>query len=352
MKLRSRQFMKNILGLLLFVGISPQALAIRLQEIPQLLKQPREYVLAHPEFMQARLNEMLTSRCAFYTAATQETCHRAARDFSQDLEIKAIMLTDSNTKKSAKYIVTFTEQLVQLRQDPRTLLLLEDLNRQMDQAEKRMQMFQFISPQSIEPLDLGVVAYRYYGSKPAALRALAVLLQDLPKSEIQVQFLFQKYGADRFTLLLHQTINRLMGLEIPEKGTAMTVFGQRLYNARIYHTLVPGYMAAKLKARGYDDEVSFMIPFLFNYVYEASEVSGNFRAYFFEPGAIASVDTQNDIRAGELGALLGIGRPGLTIGEKEARELIRTAPKKFMRRLLDTVSPVVEPTYQYKFESY
>jgi len=339
MKLQSLKKLKNIFGLWLLLGISSQALAFRLQEIPQLFAHPRSYLLAHPDFMEDQLNSMLTRRCTAYTSEVRNECSKAGDDVIEALEIQPITLEDPKTHDKAQYVVTLTTQLKALHQDPRAIAFLQELDAELGPVEQSIRMYKFIAPQNIKPLDLGDVAFKFFGSRNEALRALAVLFQDLPQSEIQVHYLYQLYGADPFVTLLHRLVGRIAGLEVSNKKTALTLFGNAVYNTRIYHALVPAYLASKLKAKGHGDEVSFITAFLFNYVYEAGEAAGNFRSYFLEPKSLNDVDSQNDIRSGELGALLGIGRKGLILSENEARTLLTQSPKNYLRRLAQSLNP-------------
>lgn len=340
MKIRS--LLSIFIGLLLLgFGVNAKAqpwYRFRLQEIPQLLSHPRSFLLAHPDIMADQLSGIIARRCKHYVDTGNEQCKNAANQLTKDLHIEPIELEDPTTHQKSPYIVTFTSELKELHQDPRTLPFLKDVQDQLDAVEKDIQIYKFIAPQNIKSMELGRLALKYYGSFPFTLKALAALFQDLPQSEIQIQYLYKQYGADETVMTLHKIIRRIPGLTLKDGRLPITLFGKTAYNEKIYHTLVPAYLATQLFSRNYPVKVAFFTAFAFNYVYEASEAAGDFKTYFVEPKSLAETDTQNDIRAGEFGALLGISQSQKFISETEARSLLTKSPKDYLKRIVQALS--------------
>jgi hypothetical protein len=159
----------------------------------------------------------------------------------------------------------------------------------------------------------------------------------LPDTEVQVHYLYNKFGADEFTTKLHTIIGKLNGLNISPQRYALDMYGKTFYNDRIYHLLVPSYASALLKEKGYSNEISFLIPFLFNYIYEIGELENPFQALFMEPAAISHGDDQNDIMSAQVGCMMGVEHFNLRTSDSESRYLLSLSPKKYIREMTSRV---------------
>ena len=330
MKKRRPRIILKLLGLFLSLLFAVPCHAFRIQEIPQLLKTPRAFLLSHPEFMKISLSETLTRRCWMYAENARLQCRNGAHQFIQNLQIQPLTLEAPDHQKSS-YIVTFANDLIRLHQDPRTQMFLDDFNQSLDTLEETIKIYQFIAPQNIKALELGNLALKYFVSVPETFKVLAVLFQDLPPSEIQTHSWLQKFGDDALVRLLHKTLARLAALTLPNGSVPLTIFGQGFYNSKIYHQLVAAYLSSELMRNGYHYEIAFMMPFLFNYLYEAGEATSPWKTYFMEPSSLPDPKTQDDILAGQVGSLMGIHRLSHLICETKARSLLTQSPASFLR---------------------
>ena len=305
--------------------------SIRIQEIPQILKNPRAFLLANPDILKQQLSFILKSRCSTYVNDVQ--CGNAAKQLVEDLHIESLELEEPTTGKKLAYIITLTDELREIYKDPRLNFFLQDLETQLTQMHESINSYQFIAPKLIKPFDLGYFTMKHFGNFEMSLKVLATLLQDIPQSVIQVKYLYDTYGDTPTVRQLYKILQQIAELQNIRTKVPLLLFKQPFYGSKIYHALVPAYLANRLHARGYSAQTAFFNSFAFNYVYEAGEAYGNFKTYFTEPKSLPRTDTQDDIRAGEFGALLGVGHSEKFMPEEKARDLLTKSPQTFLSTL-------------------
>lgn len=330
------------LSLAMTLGLCTTAQAqtsIRIHEIHKIFNNPRDFLLANPEIMKQQVGFLLRSRCLSYVGDIQ--CANAAKQLIEDLHIEPLEIEDPTTGKKLPYIVTFTDELRDIYKDPRLPSFLLDLENQLIELQGSIDSYQFIAPKLIKPFDMGYFTVRHFGSFETSLKVLATLFQDIPVSIVQIHYLHNTYGDTPMVRQLYSVLKRIADMQNIRVQFPLKVFDKTFYGTTIYHTLVPAYLANKLHARGYAAQTAFFTAFVFNYIYEAGEAGGSFKTYMMEPGSLARTDTQNDIRAGELGALLGIGHSNKFLSEEKARMLLKKSPAIFLSTLgkLLSISP-------------
>jgi hypothetical protein len=326
---------KLLIGLLI-VLISSSSYAFGLKDLNQIIHDPKKYLIENPELMKKEISMMLDRRCNKYADSSNRQCENAALDFVHDLDLKPIEI-EMEPGKNIKYIVTFTSDLEKLHDEKMALSLLKDLDQEIKNLETQIKLFKFIAPKKIKQLDIGELAFKYYRTTKDVARFYGVLFQDLPETEVQVHYLYNKFGPDEFTTLLHKILGKLGGLAVSPQRYALSMYGKTFYNNKIYHLLVPSYSTALLKVKSYSNETSFLVPFLFNYIYEIGELENPFQAYFMEPDSIIREDDQNDIMSAQVGCMMGIENFNLRTTDQESRNILRYSPKKYIQGVASRV---------------
>ncbi len=331
--------MKTISTLLFFLltlFVSNSAYAFGIQDLSALIDNPKKYLLENPSLLNTQFEMMLKRRCLKYSIENASDCERASKDFIDILDLQTIEIDVSATKKQ-KYVVSFVNDLEKLHNDPVALLLLKRIDSELTQLSEQVKLYKFIAPSKIKSIDLGQFAYSYYHTTFEVHRFYAVLFQDLPQTQVQTHYLYNKYGADQFTTILHSILDKFTGLRINEKRFALSLYGKELFNEKIYHLFVPAYLSAQLKQRGHSDETSILLPFLFNYIYEIGELGSPFVAYFKEPSSITAVSAQSDILSGLLGAQVGAESFVIKMSDEDSRKLLTISPKAYIQKLVSNL---------------
>jgi hypothetical protein len=320
----------------------PEYVPVPVQEF---LQNPRTFLLDHPDILSLQLRTLLGNRCFEYVSIQRKLeCAGAVDRFLKNLEIQPIILTSPYGEK-VHNVVTLTRELKELSADPVALAFLNDLNSQLTQLRISINRHEF-SPQDIEAVDIGYVGAQYFGSIAKTLRALAALFQDIPPSQTQVNFLFQsgERSNDRtrlvFAAVLRKVVHDFTLIGVKNGPFPLKLFGQRFYDGKVYHALVPAYAASQLKSQGFSQETSFTIPFLFNYLYVASKIGGSVQTFFVEPSRILEGQKQNDILAGEVGSLMGIGLAGKISDTATSRSNLTYRPAEYLRSSIKMAIPV------------
>lgn len=164
----------------------------------------------------------------------------------------------------------------------------------------------------MQTLDLGLTLQDAGLSQNESTVFLASLLQDLPKSQIQLALIEQNLSttADSTTLKnvkllsnILNTIYRMQENHYPQ--TKLSYFGTSLLNLKLYHFFVAAALSQKLRAQDVTPRTAAFLAFLFNYIYESSNES-KLRAFFNEPPQIHEYENQDDVLSGYLGAYQGV----------------------------------------------
>lgn len=325
----------TLLLILLTLFVSESTYAFGIQDLSDLIDNPKKYLLENPSHLKTQFELMLKRRCLKYSIKYASECGRASRDFIDILDLQTIEIDISATKKQ-NYVVSFVKDLENLHSDPVALLLLKRIDSELTRLSEQVKLYKFIAPSKIKSIDLGQFAYSYYHTTYEVHRFYAVLFQDLPQTQVQIHYLYNKYGADQFTTVLHSILEKFAGLRINEKRFGLSLYGKELFNERIYHLFVPAYLSAQLKQRSHSDETSILLPFLFNYIYEIGELGSPFVAYFKEPSSITAVNAQNDILSGLLGAQVGAESFVIKISDEESRKLLIISPEDYIQRIVSS----------------
>jgi hypothetical protein len=205
-----------------------------------------------------------------------------------------------------------------------------------------------------ENFNLWELAVDTYSDKKEALRVIASLFQDTSPALvhldwIQIQIDESKMEPSRlflanFELLVEvHLILKDWGNYVARKPDSIKLFPESyenldtVENNQLYHYFVPALMAQKLRDKGNIKEVSFLVPFLLNYLYEILKGKKLLKKAFVEPQNIEGQKTLSDIYMGFAGSFYGAYSEPSNLGASQFVEEIERQPKEFLNDLLEVV---------------
>ncbi len=297
-----------------------------------LIQRPKEYLLSHPEALDEHLVKIIAGRCKRYIANEAKECSLASKEFLILLNLGSVKIENQN------YFVSLSNDLENIYKDQRLTAYLNDLNLELDKTGSELKIYKFIKPDLVKPVDLGLITQRHFKNKKIAIKVMATLFQDVFANGVpaHLTYLYEKFGQRRELELLLLVNNKIGNLHLRDGRSVIRIFGTDMPSVKIYHYLVPAYMAVKLRYLGKSKAISFILPFMFNYLYEISNGEQALRAYFFEPKVIASQETRNDIKLGELGAALGADSKSLlSVAQTDA--LLSSSTIAYISKLIEEV---------------
>jgi hypothetical protein len=322
-----------IVFLFFFLAQAFNASAFDFFNLPALIQHPREYLLSHPDELKEKLESSLVGRCNRYLPNKKEECEFSAKEFMSLLNLSSVTIEDES------YIVSLSTELESVYKDKRLHDYLIELNTELQKIESDFAIYKFINTKKVKNLDLGEMTLKHFKNPKYAMKVMAVLFQDIFSNGVpaHLTYLHEKFGdSDELNLLL--SINNKIGTLLYADGTSpIKIFGTIMYSSKIYHYLVPGYLAVKMGYLGKSKDISFFFPFMFNFLYELTHGKSPVASYFFEPKFIDDRETQNDIRLGEMGAAFGVEKEGL-VSESTARDLLIHNPTEYVKNLIQKIA--------------
>ncbi len=265
-------------------------------------------------------------------------CRRAVRDLITILDSEIIK------DEARSPTIVFRSDLVELLNQKDTYLFLDRARAAFTSSYIKGEHF-----------NLWELALNTYTDRNNAIKALATLFQDTSPALVHLDWLqiqldegtlepSQVFLANFDLLVEIHLILKDWGNYVARKPEGISLFPSsyknvsHVVNNQLYHFYVPALMAQKLVDLGHIEEVSFLAPFLLNYLYEILKGEHVLQKAFREPQLIEGQKTLSDIYMGFAGSYFGAFAEPTRLGAPQFVSQIERQPKQFLKNLLEIVS--------------
>jgi len=183
-----------------------------------------------------------------------EACKKAAQDLAEELDFSFIRRSDGNFA-----FIFLRNRLRNLLSDSNIreyFIALQGACLEAIYSNKKFNLWDFTVQQS-------------QGRKDVALERIAVLFQDGSETAAQKKFLLVEQHPLAFTL--GETLE-LLDLALAKQMLEAYPQPLKLTRTTYYHYYMPRFLAQRLRERGHSPHFAYLLPFVFNSVYELRKI--------------------------------------------------------------------------------
>ena len=303
------QIPKILIGWAIIIGLADIG-TLSVASASPLHSELKSWLMAHPWATLAGLNQVLTNYCA-EKIPDSKTCFSSAKKMTQILDLGNTEL-EIDVDEKIKLSVIFQKEIIHSLEMPQTKYFLYDFNRDLENLIEEVDAYALIQPSLITPVVIPQIANRYY-DELQTWKTLGAFFQDIPQSRVQIYWTLQHKKDFRNWPVAFENLELLNQalLKIEKLGNKNGYQFLRLTSdvpmnsEKLYHQVVPASLAAQLKASGVPHGEAILIPYYFNFIYEAQADQKSIRFLFEKNPEIKNPQNILDIQDGLYGAQIG-----------------------------------------------